>query len=54
MRREPFENNPRRWEGLPFVEDFAARRGYDLLIHGKGGPVPKTGLLLVYHRRLRL
>ncbi len=42
MRREPWDNNPRRWEGLPFVEDFAARRGYDLLIHGKGGPVPKT------------
>src|SRR3989338_8278223 len=42
MRREPWENNPRRWEGLPFIEDFAARRGYDLLIHGKGGPVPKT------------
>ena len=42
MRREPWENSPRRWEGLPFVEDFAARGGYDLLIHGKGGPVPKT------------
>jgi hypothetical protein len=42
MRREPWEKNPRRWEGLPFVEDFAARRGYDLLIHGKGGPVAKT------------
>lgn len=42
MRREPWERNPRRWEGIPFVEDFAAQRGYDLLIHGKGGPVPKT------------
>jgi hypothetical protein len=42
MRRELWEKNPRRWEGLPFIEDFAARRGYDLLIHGKGGPVPKT------------
>jgi len=42
MRREPWEKNPRRWEGIPFVEDFAVRRGYDLLIHGKGGPVPKT------------
>jgi len=42
MRREPWENNPRRWEGIPFIEDFAARRGYDLLIHGKGGPVPAT------------
>ncbi|HWP35474.1 MAG TPA: hypothetical protein VNM66_07750 [Thermodesulfobacteriota bacterium] len=43
MRREPWEQNPRRWEGIPFVEEFAARRGYDLLIHGKGGPVPATG-----------
>ena len=42
MRREPWEKNPRRWEGIPFVEDFAAKRGYDLLIHGKGGPIPKT------------
>lgn len=42
MRREPWEKNPRRWEGIPFVEDFAARRGYDLLIHGKGGPIPRT------------
>jgi hypothetical protein len=42
MRREPWEKNPRRWEGLPFIEDFAAGRGYDLLIHGKGGPIPKT------------
>ncbi len=42
MRREPWENNPRRWEGIPFIEDFAARRGYDLLIHGKGGHVPAT------------
>ena len=42
MRREAWEKNPRRWEGLPFVEEFAARRGYDLLIHGKGGPVPKS------------
>jgi len=43
MRREPWEKNPRRWEGIPFVEEFAARRGYDLLVHGKGGPVPRTG-----------
>lgn len=42
MRREPWENNPRRWEGMPYIEDFALRRGYDLLIHGKGGPIPKT------------
>jgi hypothetical protein len=43
MRREPWDNNPRRWEGIPYIEDFAARRGYDLLVHGKGGPIPKTG-----------
>lgn len=42
MRREPWERNPRRWEGIPYVEEFAARTGYDLLIHGKGGPIPKT------------
>ncbi|MGH3664768.1 MAG: hypothetical protein ACRDU8_01530 [Egibacteraceae bacterium] len=33
---------PRRWEGLPWIEDLAAREGYDLLIHGKGGPTPAT------------
>ena len=27
---------------MPYIEDFALRRGYDLLIHGKGGPIPKT------------
>src|SRR5262245_57829600 len=42
MRREPWDRNPRRWEGMPYIEDFALRRGYDLLIHGKGGPIPKT------------
>ncbi len=42
MRREPWEKNPRRWEGMPYIEDFALRGGYDLLIHGKGGPIPKT------------
>ena len=42
MRREPWDKNPRRWEGMPYIEDFALKRGYDLLIHGKGGPIPKT------------
>ncbi|MHB8618109.1 MAG: M29 family metallopeptidase [Chloroflexota bacterium] len=42
MRREPWTNNPRRWEGLPWVEDLAAARGYDLLVHGKGGAIPKV------------
>jgi hypothetical protein len=39
MRREPWDKNPRRWEGMPYIEDFALQRGYDLLIHGKGGPI---------------
>jgi hypothetical protein len=42
MRREPWDKNSRRWEGMPYIEDFALRGGYDLLIHGKGGPIPKT------------
>lgn len=42
MRREPWTNNPRRWEGLPWVEELARTRGYDLLIHGKGGAIPKV------------
>src|SRR5678815_3265585 len=47
MRREPWDKNPRRWEGMPYIEDFALRAGYDLLInkktwdpiweHGRGG-----------------
>ena len=23
MRREPWDKNPRRWEGMPYIEDFA-------------------------------
>lgn len=42
MRRRSWREEPRRWEGIPWVEDLAAREGYDLLIHGKGGPVPPT------------
>lgn len=42
MRREPWANNPRRWEGLPWVEELARTRGYDLLIHGKGGAIPRV------------
>ena len=38
---EPWDKNPRRWEGMPFIEDFALRRGYHSLIHGKGGPIGK-------------
>ncbi|HEU4673309.1 MAG TPA: hypothetical protein VFS32_10450 [Candidatus Limnocylindrales bacterium] len=42
MRRQPWTENPRRWEGLPWVEELARSRGYDLLIHGKGGAIPKV------------
>ena len=42
MRREPWAKRPRRWEGLPWIEELAAREGYDLLVHGKGGGIPKT------------
>ena len=42
MRREPWRDAPRRWEGIPWVEHLAEERGYDLLIHGKGGPIPQT------------
>ena len=40
MRRCPWTKDPRRWEGIPWVEDLARDAGYDLLIHGKGGPTP--------------
>lgn len=42
MRREPWTMNPRRWEGTPWIEELARSRGYDLLIHGKGGAIPKV------------
>jgi hypothetical protein len=42
MRREPWTKRPRRWEGLPWIEELAAREGYDLLVHGKGGGIPNT------------
>lgn len=42
MRREPWEKKPRRWEGLPWVEELAVKNGYDLLVHGKGGGIPNT------------
>jgi hypothetical protein len=42
IRRRPWRQEPRRWEGVPWVEDLAAREGYDLLVHGKGGGIPKT------------
>jgi hypothetical protein len=42
IRRQPWVENPRRWEGTPWIEDLAKSRGYDLLIHGKGGAIPKV------------
>jgi len=42
IRRQPWTEDPRRWEGIPWVEELAKTRGYDLLIHGKGGAIPKT------------
>ncbi len=42
IRNVPFEKAPRRWEGLPWVERIAELNGYDLLIHGKGGPTKQT------------
>jgi len=42
MRRGPWKDAPRRWEGVPWVEQLAEDRGYDLLVHGKGGPIPAT------------
>jgi hypothetical protein len=42
MRREPYHVNLRRGDRAPWVEELAAARGYDLLIHGAAGPVPST------------
>jgi hypothetical protein len=42
MRRGPWKEAPRRWEGIPWIEELAEQRGYDLLLHGKGGPIPQT------------
>lgn len=42
IRRESWDNNPRRWEGTPWIEELAGAKKYDLLIHGKGGPVAPT------------
>jgi len=42
IRRQPWVENPRRWEGTPWIEELARTNGYDLLIHGKGGAIPKV------------
>ena len=42
IRDTHWTNAPRRWEGIPYVEEFARSAGYDLLLHGRGGPTPPT------------
>ncbi len=42
IRRRPWWEEPRRWEGVPWVEELAKRGKYDLLVHGKGGGIPPT------------
>jgi hypothetical protein len=42
IRRESSRLNPRRWEGARWVEELAEKNGYHLLIHGRGGGIPKT------------
>jgi hypothetical protein len=42
IRRQPWVENPRRWEGTPWIEHLARTGGYDLLVHGKGGAIPKV------------
>ncbi len=42
IRRRPWREEPRRWEGIPWIQELAAREGYDLLVHGKGGGIPPT------------
>lgn len=40
MRRVSWTEWPRRYEGVHWVEELAAKRGYDLLVMGRGGPGP--------------
>lgn len=42
MRREPYRHNPRRWDYVPWVTELGYTNKYDLVIHGKGSPIPKT------------
>lgn len=42
IRRGPKEDNPRRWDALPWIEELAVNRKYDLLVHKKGGGIPQT------------
>ena len=42
IRREDRRLNPRRWDSIPWVEELAKWRKYDLLVHKKGGGIPST------------
>lgn len=42
IRTQPWQERPRRWEGNPHIEELALVEGYDLLVHGKGGPTAQT------------
>ncbi len=42
MRRESAQLELRRGDRAMWIEELAESRGYDLLIHGAGGPVPKS------------
>jgi hypothetical protein len=44
MRREPYWVNLRRGDRAPWIEELAAARKYDLLVHGAAGPVPKSSV----------
>jgi hypothetical protein len=37
MRRDDWRLEPRRYEGVPWVEEMAVRNDYKMLIHGRGG-----------------
>lgn len=41
IRNRPYRDHPRRWDGVPWLEELAAER-YDLLIHRKGGGTRET------------
>ncbi|MFC0527498.1 hypothetical protein [Phytohabitans kaempferiae] len=42
IRREDRKLNPRRWDAVPWVQELARTRNYDLLVHKKGGGIPAT------------
>jgi hypothetical protein len=42
IRREDNRLRPRRWDAVPWVEELATTGRYDLLVHKKGGGIPRT------------